>query len=181
VIFVVGHRLFSPFLAPLTLRLSRAFEPTPPLAAALRLVFGTDHCIKMQCPLPKTADQHRRWASGGDMMRLLVNLTCAALVLFAQAVWGAEKLVYSVGYKNSGYGYTVVKTEIFSVDPETGERQIIFSDDMTPIAVIQIPFVFHFPVVGGDKLFAHASERDKSRPFPGNGSLYELSIDGQIS
>ena len=112
------------------------------------------------------------------MMRLLVNLTCAALVLFAQAVWGAEKLVYSVGYKNSGYGYTVVKTEIFSVDPETGERQIIFSDDMTPIAVIQIPFVFHFPVVGGDKLFAHASERDKSRPFPGNGSLYELSIDG---
>jgi len=112
------------------------------------------------------------------MMRLIVSLTCGALVLFAQVVWGAERLVYSVGYKNSGHGYTVVKTEVFSIDPATREKQIIFSDDMTPITVIQIPFVFHFPVVGGNKLFAHAAERDKSRPFPGNGSLYELSIDG---
>jgi hypothetical protein len=33
-------------LAPLTLRLSRPLEQTPPQgAAALRLVFGTDNCI----------------------------------------------------------------------------------------------------------------------------------------
>ncbi|MFH1081267.1 MAG: hypothetical protein V1766_13585, partial [Pseudomonadota bacterium] len=44
-------------LASLALRLSRAFEPTPPLAAALRLVFGTSTCNKLQLPRPKTAAQ----------------------------------------------------------------------------------------------------------------------------
>ena len=34
-------------------------------AAALRLVFGTDHCIKLQFPLPKTAAQQRRWGGQG--------------------------------------------------------------------------------------------------------------------
>ena len=53
----VEHRLFSPFLASLALRLSRVFEPTPPLAAALCLVFGTSICNKLQLPRPKTAAQ----------------------------------------------------------------------------------------------------------------------------
>lgn len=40
----------------------RSSRPRLFAAAALRLVFGTDHCIKMQCPLPKTAAQQLRWA-----------------------------------------------------------------------------------------------------------------------
>lgn len=100
---------------------------------------------------------HSLASSGGVMMSLLVSLACAGLVLFAQGAWAAEKLVYAVAHKGSGY--TVVKTEILSVDPETAEKRLIFSDNTTSIVVIQNPYVFHFPVVGGDKLFAHAAER----------------------
>jgi len=110
------------------------------------------------------------------MISILGSLVCAGLVLFAQAAWAGEKLVYAVVYKGSSYA--AAKTEILSVDPETAEKQLLFSDEKTSIVLLQNLYVFHFPVVGGGKLFAHASERGKSVPFPGNASFYELSVDG---
>jgi hypothetical protein len=91
-------------------------------------------------------------------------------------VWAGEKLVYAISYKGSDY--TAVKTEIIAIDPETAEKYVIFSDEKASIVLVEKLYVFHFPVVAGGKLFAHAAERGKTVPFPGNASLYELSIDG---
>lgn len=93
-----------------------------------------------------------------------------------QEAWAGEKLLCAAIYKGSDY--TAAKTDIFSVDLETGEKRIVFSDEKTPIALRQHLYVFHFPVVGGRKLFAHAIERGGQAPFPGNGSLYEIYADG---
>jgi len=109
-------------------------------------------------------------------MSLLTGLICTALVLFAQGSWAAEKPAYAIVYKGSGY--KAVKTEIFTIDLETAEKRVIFSDETTSIVIIQNLYVFHFPVTGGGRLFAHCAERGKMVPFPGNGYLYELSIDG---
>ncbi len=113
------------------------------------------------------------------MISILGSLVCAGLVLFGQVAWAGETLVYAVVYKGSSYA--AAKTEIFSVDPETAEKQRVFSDEKTSIVLLQSLYVFHFPVVGGGKLFAHAAERGKSVPFPGNASLYELSTNGSNS
>jgi hypothetical protein len=110
------------------------------------------------------------------MISVMLSLVCAALVAFSQGAWAGEKLLYAVIYKASDY--TAVKTDIFSVDVETGEKRLVFSDEKAPIVLKQHLYVFHFPVAGGRKLFAHAVDRDRQAPFPGNGSLYELSADG---
>jgi len=110
------------------------------------------------------------------MISIMIALACAALLAFTQAAEAGEKLVYAVVYKGSSYAAS--KTEIITLDPETAEKQLIFDDGKTPIALIQHLYVFHFPVAGGGKLFAHAADRGKSLPFPGNGGLYELSADG---
>jgi hypothetical protein len=110
------------------------------------------------------------------VISVLVSMACAVLVLPARGAWADEKLFYAVVYKGSNY--TAIKTEIFSLDPETAEKRVVFSDETTSVFLIQNLYVFHFPVVGGGKLFAHAAERGQFITFPGNGSLYELSIDG---
>lgn len=112
----------------------------------------------------------------GIVITLLVSLAYAVLLWFAPGAWADERLVYAVAYKGSHYA--AIRTEIFSIDPETAEKRFVFSDEKTAIVLIQRLYVFHFPVVGGGKLFAHAAERGRSVPFPGNGSLYELAIDG---
>jgi hypothetical protein len=113
------------------------------------------------------------------MLSMLLSLVCAGLLAFAPGAWAGERLIYAVVYK--GAGYTAVKTEMFSIDPETAEKRLLFSDEKTSIVLLQRLYVFHFPVVGGRKLFAHAAERGSPVPFPGNGSLYELSGDGSNS
>ncbi len=110
------------------------------------------------------------------MISILTSLACAGLVFFAHVAWAGEKLAYAIVYKGSNYA--AVKTEILSVDPETDEKQFVFSDEKTSIVLVQNLYVFHFPVMGGGKLFAHAAERGRSVPFPGNASLYELYTDG---
>jgi hypothetical protein len=110
------------------------------------------------------------------MISILVRLTFVFLILCAQGALAGERLVCAISYK--GADYTAAKTEILAVDPETGERHIVFSDEKAPIVLVERLYVFHFPVVGGGRLFAHAAERGKTVPFPGNASLYELSIDG---
>jgi hypothetical protein len=113
------------------------------------------------------------------MLSILLSLVCAGLLAFAPGAWAGERLIYAVVYK--GAGYTAVKTEMFSIDPETAEKRLLFSDEKASIVLLQRLYVFHFPVVGGRKLFAHAAERGSPVPFPGNGSLYELSGDGSNS
>lgn len=109
------------------------------------------------------------------MISKLARLIFVGLILYAQGAWAGEKLVYAISYKGSDY--TAVKTEILTIDPETGEKHVIFSDEKASIVLVEMLYVFHFPVVGGGKLFAHAAERGKAVPYPGNASLYELSTD----
>jgi hypothetical protein len=110
------------------------------------------------------------------VISILVSLACACLIAFTHAAWGGERLVYAIVYKGSDYA--AIKTEIFSVDPETSDKRPVFSDEKTSIVLLQNLYVFHFPVAGREKLFAHATERGKSVSFPGNDSLYELFTDG---
>ncbi len=111
-----------------------------------------------------------------SVISVLLGLVCAGLAAFTPGAWAGEKLIYAVVYKGSDF--LAVKTEIRSIDPETGEKRLIFSDEKTSIILLQHLYVFHFPVVGGHKLFVHAGDRGKSVAFPGNASLYELSADG---
>lgn len=110
------------------------------------------------------------------MISILLTIVCAALMALFQEAWAGEKLLYAVIYKGSDY--TAAKTDIFSVDVETDEKKLVFSDEKTPIVLRQNLYVFHFPAVGGSKLFAHAVDRGRQASFPGNGSLYELYADG---
>lgn len=110
--------------------------------------------------------------------RTLAGLLCAASLLsFRPApAAGGERLVYAVVHK--GVSYEAAYTEIFSLDPVSGRRRLLFSDERSPIVLLQRLYVFHFPVVGGRRIFAHAAERNAPRPFPGNGDLYEIAADG---
>jgi hypothetical protein len=113
------------------------------------------------------------------MISMLLTLVCATFVALTQGAWAGEELVYAVVYKGSGY--IAVRTEIVSIDLETAEKRLVFSDEKTSIVLLQHLYVFHFPVAGGRKLFAHAAQRGKHIPSPGNVSLYELSADGSNS
>jgi hypothetical protein len=113
------------------------------------------------------------------MRPVLFRLIVAGLAVLATPAWGSEELIYAVVHKASDYRAS--KTEIFSIDPRSAERQLVFSDEKTQVMLLQRLYVFHFPVAGGRKLFAHAAQRGTSVPFPGNDSLYELSTDGSHS
>lgn len=110
------------------------------------------------------------------MISIVLGLLYIGLLVLPHGAWAGEKLAYAIVYKGSDY--TGVKTDILSIDPETDEKRLVFSDEKTSIVLLQHLYVFHFPVVAGCKLFAHAADRGKSVPFPGNGSLCELSADG---
>ena len=110
------------------------------------------------------------------MSRVLCRLIVAGLAVLAAPAWSSEELIYAVVYKGSDYRAS--KAEILSIDPGSAEKQLVFSDENTPIILLQRLYVFHFPVAGGRNLFAHATQRGESVPFPGNASLYELSTDG---
>jgi hypothetical protein len=107
------------------------------------------------------------------------RLILVGLLALTAPAWGGEKLVCVVVHK--GTDYRAAKTEIITVDPESAEKQIVFSDEDAAIVLLQRLYVFHFPAVGGGKLFAHGAERGKPVQFPGNASLYELSADGSDS
>jgi hypothetical protein len=113
------------------------------------------------------------------MRSLVVAIVATGLVCFSADGWAGEKLVYAVAHKGSDY--QVEKTELFSVDPESGRWQLVFTDEDSPIVLLERLYVFHFPVAGGGRVFAHAARRGESVPFPGNADLYELTIDGSGS
>ena len=109
------------------------------------------------------------------MIPILLMLLGVLLMPSAHGAIAGENLTYAVAYK--GPDYSAVKTNIFSVDPQTAAKRLVFSDEKTSVVLRQKLYGFHFPVVGGRKLFGHATVRGKTAPFPGNGSLYELSTD----
>jgi len=113
------------------------------------------------------------------MMNMVLRLICIGISVIAQQVWASEELVYAVVHK--GADYLAVKTEIHAIDPETAERRLVFSDENTPIILVQRLYVFHFPVAGGNKLLARAARRGESIPSPGNAFLYEISTNGSNS
>jgi hypothetical protein len=113
------------------------------------------------------------------MKTIVLILLCIGFLVVAQHSSAGEELVYTVVHK--GTDYDIVKTEIHAIDPETNESRQVFSDANTSITLVQRLYVFHFPVAGGNKLFAHAAQREEPIPFPGNAALYELSTDGSNS
>jgi hypothetical protein len=107
---------------------------------------------------------------------MMNRLLFATILILSIQVQAGEKLITCVVHKGSGY--VAQTTEIFSVDPVSGEKKLIYSDQNSSIVVKQQLYVFHFPAIGGGKIFAQAQERGKVAPFPGNAWLYQFSIDG---
>jgi len=97
-------------------------------------------------------------------------------VLTHTTAFAGERLVYAVATK--GQTFVAEKTEIDSVDLDSGERTLLFSDEHASIRIIEQLYVFHWPVMAGGRLFAHAVERGRVPAFPGNAALYELRADG---
>ena len=115
--------------------------------------------------------------------RLRASLALAALLLAggspaprtAEAA-ARERLVYAVVHK--GAAFEADHTEIYSLDLDSGEQRLLFTDKKSPIVLLQRLYVFHFPVAGGRRIYAHGAERGAPRSHPGNGPIYEISTDG---
>ncbi|MFZ1946800.1 MAG: hypothetical protein WAW06_04580 [bacterium] len=107
---------------------------------------------------------------------LVWTLLSPALWALDQRAAAGEKLVYAVCHKASDY--TAARPEIFSIDPETGEKQLVFSDRHSTIVLTQHLYVFHFPAAGGGKIFAYGALRGAPPTSPGKALLCELSTDG---
>src|SRR5512147_341517 len=110
------------------------------------------------------------------MRRPIWPLALLLAVANATPVVAGGRLVYAVASK--GQSFQAEKTEIFSVDLDSGERTLLFSDEHASIRIIEQLYVFHWPVIAGGRLFAHATERRRVPAFPGNAALYELRADG---
>jgi len=106
----------------------------------------------------------------------------AVFALAARAVAG-QALLYSLSTGDPTPSPRIVKTEIFAVDPQTGNRRVVFSD--AGLDWILLPA---YPgggerqtmVTSGGKVFARGLPRNSYRggwpTYP--AALYELKIDG---
>lgn len=109
------------------------------------------------------------------MKKILFKLTCVGLFLMVAGAEAGEKLVYTVMYKGEDFG--MIKGEVFTIDPETGQTELIFSDDGTPIMLKG-----KMRMTPNGRLFAIANERsERGRRIHGRTAIYELSIDGSRS
>jgi hypothetical protein len=103
-------------------------------------------------------------------------LSAGLLLVGASPAGAGERLLYAVVHK--GPAFDASHTEIYSVDPASGERRLLFSDEDLPIVLLQHLYVFHFPVAGGGRIFAHAADRGAPGPLLGIGGIYEIATDG---
>ncbi|UCE24192.1 MAG: hypothetical protein JSU74_13010 [Candidatus Zixiibacteriota bacterium] len=110
------------------------------------------------------------------MISRLLGSFLVFTVLLADAACAGEKLVYAVRHKS--YDQAIIKTEVFSIDPETGERELILTDEISPSATSEPLLIYSFPVLAGGEFFACATERDRyARPIRSTAAFYEISID----
>jgi hypothetical protein len=113
-------------------------------------------------------------------MRRICKAILFAILAFCGPAKAEEKLVYAVVYKASDY--TAIRTDIFSMDPKTGDRKLVFSDDKAAIILSQQLYNFDYPLLGGNKILAHACQRGTGgNPLGSTRGLYELSTDGKNS
>ena len=118
------------------------------------------------------------------MRRILSALIVLSLMVFACGSSSGEKLVYQLVHKRNAYKNDngVSKTEFFSIDVKSQEKELVFTDEGSPIAVQRIIWGWNLPVMGGNKIFATAAERNADgRPNESTAALYELSTDGSNS
>lgn len=114
------------------------------------------------------------------MKSVLLSLACAGGLLLAHEAWAAERLVYAIVHK--GPDFSAAKTEIAAVDPVSARKQTLFLDEKAAILLPQHLYVLHFPVAGGNKIFARALPKNREgRAAGGSAGLYELSADGSNS
>lgn len=115
------------------------------------------------------------------MRSLLFQLILAAIILLSGVVSASDKLIYSVTHK--GTDYSIVKAEVYALDPSTGGSTLLYSDEGTPIMVSGQTLNPEFGLGAGGRLFAQACERDKKTggKIYQKEALYELSTDGSCS
>jgi hypothetical protein len=119
--------------------------------------------------------------SWGVTRQIVLALACC--IVFPAAAQAGESVLYSVrtSEEHSGipiYKTQVSKTEIFAVDPETGNQRLVFSDANAHFFLRGTIFA------AGGKIFAEGIEPVRSaagtpRFDPGApAAVYELSTDG---
>ncbi len=115
------------------------------------------------------------------MKRLIVLIS---LILSAACARAGERLVYSVAQEDAGRFPRLVKTEIFAVELDGGNKTLLFSDAGTTIILLPVRRAGGIPeqvmVSASGRVFARGVERSR---YPGGwydkpASIYELTING---
>ncbi|MDH5298159.1 MAG: hypothetical protein OEV91_04000 [Desulfobulbaceae bacterium] len=107
------------------------------------------------------------------MMSLLGRFALFCLLLCVAApAWAGEQLVFALVHK--GADFTAGRTELLAVDAASGKRHRLFDDQGLSLRLPQHLYVFHFPVAGGNRIFARGVERLRAAP----GAIHELAVDG---
>lgn len=117
-------------------------------------------------------------------MKVLISVLFAFLLSSAD-LWAGEMLLYAIRYESLERTPDIFYTRVFALDPATKESALIFSDQDTPIRLMNRRGEPGYPgevvAAGGGRIFAHAVERTLN---PGRwyhhqaAAVYELSADG---
>ena len=91
------------------------------------------------------------------MKRPILFLLC--VVFLAQAACAGESLVYAVRTAETKAAQALSKTEIFSVDADSGKRKLIFSDANSQILLLPGSDVQSDIVAAGGRIFSRGVER----------------------
>jgi hypothetical protein len=117
-------------------------------------------------------------------MRARILLAC--VILLAATVRAGESVLYSITENSVLYpatnrpvpvSITESKTEIFALDPETGKKRLVFSDEQSRLQLVTRGG--RSIVAAGGRIFAVAVDRQNLANDPRSaGAVYELSTDG---
>jgi len=108
------------------------------------------------------------------------------IVFLAPTVWAGESVLYSITDNSVLYPATnrpvnvsipESKTDIFTIDTETGKKRLLFSDAGAKFFLV--PAAKGGIAAGGGRIFAVAVDRQDAANDPRSaGAVYELSTDG---
>ena len=114
-------------------------------------------------------------------------LVACWIVFLAPAAWAGESVLYSVTEQSVAYPATnrpvrvpvaEDKTDVFAIDPETGKKQLVFSDGNAEFMLLPGGRSPRGMVAAGGRIFSVAVDRQAWANGQGRTAVYELSTDG---
>ena len=103
-------------------------------------------------------------------------------------VWAGETVLYSVTEKRIAVSATQqagkerfaieTRTEIFAINPETGTKRLVFSDENSQVVLLSEGGARAGIVAGSGRIFAAAIDRQQAPNAHRRSAVYELATDG---